>query len=196
MKRFLVFFMLVISVRAYTQYTYSPNTIYMIAPTSGCNGEWAVLDTMYSLGYCQLPSYSINPFFCATINHRNGDTLFFDLCSIPCDVITMSDSGNVCLTCSVDFATNIIKERIVTKIKIYPNPVNQWLTISVIKKSILDKVKIEVFDLAGKLVFSDNQLLKDEFLQVNVSSIMNGVYLFKLTFSDATSDVFKVSVNR
>jgi hypothetical protein len=196
MKRFLVFFMLVISVRAYTQYTYSPNTIYMIAPTSGCNGEWAVLDTMYSLGYCQLPSYSINPFSCATINHRNGDTLFFDLCSIPCNVTTTSDSGNVCLTCSVDFATNVVKEKIVTKIKIYPNPVNQWLTISVIKKSVLDEVKIEVFDLAGKLVFSDNQLLKDEFLQVNVSSIMNGVYLFKLAFSDATSDVFKVSVNR
>ncbi len=196
MKGLLVLFMLVISVRAYSQYTYSPNTIYMIPPSSGCNGEWAVLDTMYSFGYCPLPSYSINPFSCATINHRNGDTLFFDLCSIPCNVTTMSDSGNVCLTCSVDIATNVVNEKIFTQIKIYPNPVNEWLTVSVFKKSVLGEVKIEVFDLAGKLVFSDNQLLKDEFLQVNVSSIMNGVYLFKLTFSDATSDVFKVSVNR
>lgn len=195
MKRFLVFFMLVISVRAYTQYTYSPNTIYMIAPTSGCNGEWAVLDTMYSSGYCQLPSYSINPFSCATINHRNGDTLFFDLCSVPCDVITMGDSGNVCLTCSVDIATNVVKEKIFTQIKIYPNPANHWLTVA-IEKNIISKVKTEVFDLAGKLLLSDNYLLQDGLLQINVSSIMNGVYLFKLTFSDATSDVFKVSVNR
>lgn len=79
---------------------------------------------------------------------------------------------------------------------VFPNPANNWLTVSV-KKSILGKIKIEAFDLAGKLVLVDNQPLQNEFLQVNVSSIINnGIYLFKLTFPDGTNDVFKVSVNR
>ena len=95
--------------------------------------------------------------------------------------------------CSVDFATTINKEKIITKIKVYPNPVSNWLTISV-KKNSLGKVKTEVFDLAGKLILADNQLLQDEFLQVNLSSIIDGIYLLKLTFSDGTSEVLKVKV--
>ena len=107
MKRALILVCFCFPSIVFSQYVYSPNTIYMIPPTSGCNGEWAVLDTMHSSGACIAFTYLIDPVGCAVVNHRNGDTLFFDLCAIPCGVIIMDASGNSCLICDVAFATGL-----------------------------------------------------------------------------------------
>lgn len=77
----------------------------------------------------------------------------------------------------------------------YPNPIANLLTVPV-RKGVLGNVKVEVFDLTGKLVLSENQQIGNEPLKVNVASIKNGTYLFQLTFVDGTTDVFKISVNR
>ncbi len=77
----------------------------------------------------------------------------------------------------------------------YPNPTTNLLTVPV-RKGVLGNVKVEVFDLTGKLVLSENQHIGNEPLKVNVASIKNGTYLFQLTFVDGTTDVFKISVNR
>ena len=55
---------------------------------------------------------------------------------------------------------------------------------------------VEVFDLTGKLVLTENNTIGDEALKINVASISNGAYLFKLTFANGTTDQFKISVNR
>ena len=57
-------------------------------------------------------------------------------------------------------------------------------------------MQLEVFDVLGKIVLTENKTISNEPLKVNVAAILNGNYLFKLTFPDGTSDVFKVSVNR
>jgi len=77
----------------------------------------------------------------------------------------------------------------------YPNPVANLLTVPV-RKAVTGSVQIEVFDLAGKLVLSENKMIVDGPLQINVASIANGSYVFKTTFADGTQDSFKVSVNR
>lgn len=77
----------------------------------------------------------------------------------------------------------------------YPNPTTNFLTIP-IRSGVLGNVKIEVFDLAGKLVLSENKTISNEPLKLNVASIKNGAYLFNLTLANGTKEVFKISVNR
>ncbi len=77
----------------------------------------------------------------------------------------------------------------------YPNPAVNMLTVPV-RKGIVGNVRVEIYDLAGKLVISENQTIGNEPLKVNVASIANGAYVFNLTFADGSKDTFKVSVNR
>ncbi|MCB9360048.1 MAG: T9SS type A sorting domain-containing protein [Flavobacteriales bacterium] len=77
----------------------------------------------------------------------------------------------------------------------YPNPVADLLTIPV-RKNIKGNVTVEIFDVAGKLVLTENKVLGTEKLQINVASIANGSYVFTTTFADGSKDTFKVSVSR
>ncbi|MGE0561753.1 MAG: PA domain-containing protein [Flavobacteriales bacterium] len=77
----------------------------------------------------------------------------------------------------------------------YPNPATNLLTLPV-RNKVEGKVLVEVFDLSGKLVLSENNTIGNESLKINVSSISNGAYLFKLNFANGSFDQFKVSVNR
>ncbi len=77
----------------------------------------------------------------------------------------------------------------------YPNPAVNMLTVPV-RKGVTGNVTVEVFDITGKKVISENQTIGTESLKVNVASISNGAYVFSLTFADGSKDTFKVSVNR
>lgn len=77
----------------------------------------------------------------------------------------------------------------------YPNPSSNLLTIP-IRKGATGNLLVEVFDLTGKLVLSENKTISNEPLKLNVASIKNGAYLFNLTFANGTKEVFKISVNR
>ena len=69
------------------------------------------------------------------------------------------------------------------------------LTVPV-RKGVAGNVTVEIYDLAGKLVISENHTIGTEALKVNVASISNGAYVFSLIFADGSKDTFKVSVNR
>ena len=77
----------------------------------------------------------------------------------------------------------------------YPNPAINMLNVPV-RKGVKGNVTVEIYDLAGKLVISENQTIDNEPLKVNVASIRNGAYVFSLTFADGSKDTFKVSINR
>lgn len=91
----------------------------------------------------------------------------------------------------VDATNTVVKNALAP----YPNPTANMLTVPV-RKGIVGNVTVEVYDLAGKLVISENQTIGNEPLKVNVASISNGAYMFSLTFADGSKDTFKVSVNR
>jgi hypothetical protein len=85
------FFFFLFFSKSSSQVISSPNTIYLIPPTNGCNGSWAILDTIHC------GTYAIDP--CFQLNHVNGDTIFLDLCSLPCNFISTNPlNGNICLT--------------------------------------------------------------------------------------------------
>ena len=107
------------------------------------------------------------------------------------------------ISVTMDIATSVNETTTATTFYPYPNPTTNLLTIPLrqhvvgnARLNVFGQVQLEVFDVLGKIVLSENQTLANEPLQLNVASIVNGNYLFKLTFSDGTSDVFKVSVNR
>lgn len=84
-------------------------------------------------------------------------------------------------TCSdtsdcVDFMFWNVNELDLTKlISLYPNPANEFVTIS--NKSNLD-LAIEVIDLTGKVCFETSS--KNTSISVNVNSLNNGVYIVNI----------------
>lgn len=99
------------------------------------------------------------------------------------------------ISVTMDIATNVNEPTTKATFYPYPNPTTNLLTVP-LRKYVAGNVQLEVFDLLGKVVLSETKIINNEPLQLNVASIKNGNYLFKLTFSDGTSDIFKVSVNR
>lgn len=77
----------------------------------------------------------------------------------------------------------------------YPNPAANLLSIPV-KNTEVGNVVVEVFDVTGKLVHTENSVIGNGVLTVNVAAIANGSYVFKTTFANGASKSHKVSVNR
>ncbi|MCB9361110.1 MAG: T9SS type A sorting domain-containing protein [Flavobacteriales bacterium] len=98
---------------------------------------------------------------------------------------------------SVNFglSTNVVENTNKEQMKPYPNPAANLLTIP-IRKSIKGNVKIEMFDLLGKLVLTESSILNGNPLKINVAPIMNGSYVIRTIFSDGTIDSYKIVVNR
>ena len=77
---------------------------------------------------------------------------------------TIEDGGLDCSTASVKYEN-------LTNISIYPNPVNNEL----IMDGLSDTVKVSIYNLLGKLVFS-----KETSREINVSQLQSGLYILKL----------------
>lgn len=92
----------------------------------------------------------------------------------------------------VSINDNIVDENLITP---YPNPAVNMLNVPV-RKGVNGAVTVEVLDLTGKVVLSENKTIGESPLKINVASIANGAYMFNLTFADGSKDTFKVSVNR
>lgn len=169
------------------QIVYSPNTYYLIPPTSGCNGIWAVQYTTNCIGSNSI----ISPFGCATINHFNGDTLFFDLCSIPCEYLVVNDSGSVCMSCLVfQQTTNVIETpETAEKITVYPNPFNDKIEVG-IKNNI--QSEIFLFDITSR------KILQQKFtnsVSLNTEQLAKGIYLYEVRDKNGLYKTGKVLKN-
>ncbi len=69
-------------------------TYYVVPPTSGCNGIWAVSGMTMNCGSPPY-TYTMDPMGCAEMLGwtSDGDTLFIPLCAMPCSlIITNSDA--------------------------------------------------------------------------------------------------------
>ena len=73
----------------------------------------------------------------------------------------------------------------VPKIKIYPNPSNNHVTI----ETQLTNLNIEIFDLNGRLVHSHNSLRRQS--EINVSHLEKGLYILKIYYKDSMDLITK-----
>ncbi|HKR03154.1 MAG TPA: T9SS type A sorting domain-containing protein [Bacteroidia bacterium] len=175
---------ILVTAKIQAQIVYSPNTYYLIPPTSGCNGIWAV---QYPPN-CIATTSIINPFGCATINHFNGDTLFFDLCSIPCEFLVVNDSGIICMNCLVfQQTTNVIENPAnVGNVTVYPNPFNDKIEVG--NENNIQS-EIILFDITSR------KMLQQKFINsvtLNTEQLAKGLYLYEVRSKDGSCKKGKV----
>lgn len=179
----------------------NPNTsdtikviVYSNSPYSYCdldsfqyyNNNNEIFVTIFThLGDLSSPCYSVDTLTLGTMNSGTY-TLFLDL-SLSSIVY---DSDSVIFTVQLSNGIKALERK---SQNYFPNPVNDWLTIPLIP-NITGSITIEILDILGKVIFSENQTVTYDTLRINITDIKNGNYLFKLTFHDGTSEVFKVSV--
>jgi|GEM_PF-6193036 len=81
--------------------------LYYTPPTSGCNGVAAFLD---STSNCFQGIYTISPMGCVNGINISGDTAFFSICSVPCEVVYLDGWGLPCI-CGLGFPTSLLERR-------------------------------------------------------------------------------------
>jgi hypothetical protein len=80
----------------------------------------------------------------------------------------------------------------VQSVKVYPNPVNNQLTIQQLDKTHTIE-KLEIFDIRGQLIYINSNLLKGNNI-IDTQDWSNGIYVVKI-FSQEGVQVVKVQIN-
>lgn len=169
----LILFMYLMAAKLSGQITYTPNTYYVIPPTTGCNGVWAIEDTLHC------PLYLINS--CFSFDHVNGDTLFLALCSLPCDYISADAMGNPCTVASCEYtATSVVTldKTSESNIVLYPNPSSDFINIETDFKNF----SFSIFDSMGRLVFRNDTC--QNATRVYLADYSPGLYCIQLLGDD------------
>lgn len=84
-------------------------------------------------------------------------------------------SGTLC------FVTGINETKdIENKIKLYPNPANDYLNIELKKNSNAKEVQITIIDVCGKIVESKMFPIINQSVNINTGSLQAGIYLLQL----------------
>jgi len=65
-----------------------------------------------------------------------------------------------------------------TPVGIYPNPAEDILTINIHQPATSSNAEIEIYDMNGKLLYSNNSI-ESSLINIDVSSFANGVYIIK-----------------
>ena len=77
-------------------------------------------------------------------------------------------------------ATASVDDVFASKVSVYPNPANEFVTIS----SAVEMNKVEVYSLLGKKVMSSAKLNNND---LDISSLSTGIYILKLTSGNAVA---------
>ena len=67
----------------------------------------------------------------------------------------------------------------ISKVELYPNPSTNAFHISV------DAKKVEIYSLTGQLIQTENNCVANK--EINISNLAKGIYIVKITNSDAIS---------
>ena len=160
------------------------NTWYVIAPTSGCNGIWAIDITNWPCGMgC---SYAMaNPIGCLTSYFPNcdsivADTLFLKLCSVPCNLAATCDTiSEICGTGTPVTTTGISSLNQPSGIKLFPNPSEGELTLQYDTLSSAPGM-LRIYDITGRLVGSISVPEGTGSMRISTSQLQRGIYQCEL----------------
>ncbi len=80
------------------------------------------------------------------------------------------------------------------KVNVFPNPSTDYITVSFENRINNQNFTIEIFDLQGKILFTDK--FEADKAQLNMSQYVSGIYLLKVTDNDnQNSSNFKIQKN-
>ena len=135
------------------------------------------------------PTYEIYPWDCAVFSHFDGDTMFYDLCSIPCDItITSGTTGTICFFCEVSYSTTGVKESTEQGlVEIYPNPTSDIVRVTF---SHTDKQQIYLTNIVGELIFfNEVNFVANSPIKIDLSNQPTGIYLLRI--GNSTTRILK-----
>ncbi len=66
------------------------------------------------------------------------------------------------------------------KIKVYPNPATEYVTVDFTEELKNKGGKFEIFDLLGRKVYDSNTVVTGTSLEINVSKLVKGIYIIKV----------------
>lgn len=160
-------------------------TWYIIPPTSGCNGVWAI---DYSQAGCG-STYLFNPSFpvaCGSFTGSVADTMFIQLCSMPCDLTVVDMNGNICGFCGTGTSTGVgtlSQEHIITT---YPNPATSAGGWNVWIDEPGSAVTVNIYNAFGQLVSTQSSANAEQVFHVDASDLPAGTYFTEIMVNGAT----------
>jgi len=101
--------------------------------------------------------------------------------------------GNNSISITVSACAGIIKGSLELGFNVFPNPVNDKITIQIITQQTFN-CDIEITDALGKLILKQGASFgKDKYEQkINVASFANGIYFIRITSSEGSSENIKM----
>jgi hypothetical protein len=103
-----------------------------------------------------------------------------------------SDTSDVNI--QVNLCTAVVENNSGDGIQVFPNPNNGSFTLSV--KKDLGAVQIEILDLQGRVVFSEEKNVNSDFAEtISMDTVADGIYLLQLT-SDGLQQTEKISIQK
>ena len=180
-----------------------------------CTQEVIVQDVELPVVACSGLTIELNPAESITIFPEDVDAGSSDNCGIASmevspDTFTAADAGdNTVVLTVVDLAGNVssceatvtvdvldgISEKDVTEFSFYPNPNHG--TFEIVNRNASGRYWIEIIDLSGKTVYTDNlEISSGHNVAVKAGNLNKGIYLIKLTaVDDNYSKTFRMIVN-
>lgn len=155
-------------------------TYYVIPPTSGCNGVWAIDASDFICGM----QYVFTPSMCANFAPAiNADTVYFQLCSVPCSVDVWGQQG-ICGSATTGITTGLSAQQI-SVLTTYPNPATSQSGYTIVTTKPAQEVKAEIISLSGQMVFKNTQAAPDGKAVLDTSTLAAGTYIVKITVDGA-----------
>ena len=107
----------------------------------------------------------------------------FDFKSYKWSVQTVDNSYNASAFATYEeiISSNNSMEYYDKRIKVYPNPANEYVNIS-IEEEIYGKKTVQIFDISGKLVLSDSFM--DNHYQITTNNFIKGIYFMKINSTE------------
>ncbi|MCU0434876.1 MAG: T9SS type A sorting domain-containing protein [Bacteroidia bacterium] len=155
-------------------------TYYVIPPTSGCNGVWAIDAIQLACGQ----QYLFTPSGCANFSPTVvADTAYFQLCSIPCSLTVIGLNG-ICGICGTPLTTgqHEVPSAVFTT---YPNPATAQSGYTIVTSQPAQEVKTEIISLAGQTVATHTQPAPTGKVVLDTSQLATGTYIVRISVDNA-----------
>ncbi len=175
---------------------------YVIPPTSGCNGLGAFgpASAMWTAP-CTAPYlYVVEPNGCAegpTLGQPfwvSGDTVYTNLCSLPCGITIWDSSGNGCvILCQLPAAMGVPAGTTATlqQLRLDPNPITIGTPIRV---TVQEKgpVELTLMDAQGRIV--ERSLISSSSVAMSTAHVSAGLHMLQARWPDGHAAVQRLVV--
>lgn len=159
-------------------------TWYVIPPTSGCNGVWAVDASEAGCGSAPF-TYNMNPPGCVQMTGPTvADTTYWTLCAFPCNLTIIDAQGAMCI-CSTGTMTQVdllSQNQIITT---YPNPATTASGWNIWLDEPGSNVMVNIYNSVGQLVSTQSSDNAEQIFHVSTSDLSAGTYFAETSVNGA-----------